>query len=295
MSTPLRVLVNAYAGLGLQAGEERLARTLTESDVPAVIESVEPERLGERVRSLAGAGVLGVAGGDGTHRTAARELVGSRTTLVPFPTGTLNHFARRLGLDTVESAAAAVRAGAVRTIPIGRVGTEVFLNTAIAGAYPSFVEARARLRPFLTKWPAAVLASCYIFARWPRIDIAVRSREMETRARTAMLWVGLGRNSFPAVHLSPLPGSADSLEAVLLTATGRRAAFTLAGATLREWLGRSSNLQGATEVIRTRSLELAADHPIPMALDGESLHVASPVRIHLETNALHVPATDQYR
>jgi diacylglycerol kinase family enzyme len=292
MTDPLRVLVNASAGPRRGAGEERVARALGELDIPAVIEAVEPDRLGERVRSLAGTPRLAVAGGDGTQRTAASELAGTETTLVPFPTGTLNHFARRLGLDSVSAAARAARAGRIRTIPVGRVGDHVFLNTAIAGAYPRFVELRSRLRPYLAKWPAAVVASGIIFVRWPRINVSVRSPSVETHTRTAMVWVGVGPGSFPVVHASAPPEGDAGLEAVVLTRAGRRGAFTLTTAAARRRLGWSSTLEKTTELIRADWLELEANHHVPMALDGEPFSFEPPVRIRYHAHALRVPVAD---
>lgn len=292
MKDPLRVLVNSSAGVSSLAGEERVAQALREAGVPAVIEAVDPDRLEARVRSLAGVSVLGVAGGDGTQRTAASALSGCETTLVPFPTGTLNHFARRLGLGTVAAAASAVRSGRVRSVPIGYAGEHLFLNTAIAGAYPRFVELRSRLRPYLTKWPAAAVASWIIYVRWPLSDIGVRAPDQKTRSRTAMVWVGLGRGSFPVVHASSLPEEDDGLEAVVLTRGGRRSAFTLASAALRRWLGWSSTLERTTELIRADWLELESDHQVPMALDGEPFSFTPPVRIRFRPEALRVPAGD---
>jgi diacylglycerol kinase family enzyme len=292
MKDALRVLVNPVAGVSRLAAEERVGAALREAGIPAVIEAVTPDRLDARVRALAGVPVLGVAGGDGTQRTAAGALADSETTLVPFPTGTLNHFARRLGLDTVAAAASAAAAGRVRTVPMGYVGEQVFLNTAIAGAYPRFVELRSTLRPYLSKWPAAAVASWVIFVQWPRIDLSVRAPGRHTRSRTAMVWVGLGRGSFPAVHASALPEPDEGLEAVVLTRAGRRAAFTLASAALRRWLGWSSTLDRSTELIRADWLELRSGHDVPMALDGEPFSLTPPIRIRFSPDALRVPVAD---
>jgi diacylglycerol kinase family enzyme len=62
---------------------------------------VHPEQIDAALAELARAGVpaVGVAGGDGTILSAAEQLAGGTTALAPFPTGTLNHFSRRLGIS----------------------------------------------------------------------------------------------------------------------------------------------------------------------------------------------------
>jgi diacylglycerol kinase family enzyme len=291
-SETLRVLLNARAGPRRQADEDRLADVLARHDVAASIEAVEPPELKEALAGMAGAGRVGVAGGDGTLRTAARALAGTDTVLVPFPTGTLNHFARRLGIDTVEAAAVAIRGGAVRALPVGRANDHVFLNTAVIGSYPRLVELRQRLQPYLTKWPAATVAAAVLLARWPQERLTARMPDTALDARTAMFWVGVGRGSFPAVHESPVPAPGETLEAVVLPGTGRRAAFVLMAAVFRHRFGNPAAVERAMDVIRSPWFEIDAEHPLAIALDGEPLRVDPPVRIRLESQALRVLAAE---
>jgi diacylglycerol kinase family enzyme len=284
----LRVLLNAHAGPRRQADEARLDDVLSRQGIQAAIEAVEPRDLMDALTRLAGEAMVGVAGGDGTLRTAARALAGSSTVLVPFPTGTLNHFARRLGIDTIEAAAGAVRGGAVRELPVGRANDHVFLNTAVIGAYPRLVELRQRFQPYLTKWPAAALAATILLARLPHIRLTARMPETDLDARTAMFWVGVGRGSFPAVHESPVPDPGETLEAVVLPGTGRRAAFRMSVAILRHRLGHDDALQRAVHVIWVPWVELAVDRELIVALDGEVKRLRPPIRFSLEPAALTV-------
>lgn len=285
---PLPVLLNAQAGARRQADEDRIVRILAEHGVTASIEAVEPRDLVSSLRRLAGGEMVGIAGGDGTLRTAARALAGSSTAMVPFPTGTLNHFARRLGIDSIEAAAAAVRAGRSQALPVGRVNDHVFLNTAVIGSYPRLVELRQRMQPYVTKWPAAALASAVLLARWPQVRLTARMPDAELDALTAMFWVGVGRGSFPAVHESPVPDPRDTLEAVVLPGTGRRAAFVLMAALIRQRLGNGTAVERAMDVIRAPWFEIDAERAVPIALDGEPRRIEPPLRISLDREALRV-------
>jgi diacylglycerol kinase family enzyme len=324
----LPVLLNARAGSRRRADLRRVARALADHRVQAVVEAVEPHDLAAALQRLAGRPAVGVAGGDGTLRTAARALAGTGTALVPFPTGTLNHFARRLGIDTIEAAAQAFMAsglqaggsqaggsqagdspvhgaggvdpavpgtdgpdpggGGVRTLPVGRANDRVFLNTAVVGGYAALVELRQRLRPFLTKWPAAALASAILFLRWPRFRLAVRGPEGALHANTPMFWVGVGRGSFPAVHESGVPESEETLEAVAMPGAGRRGGVALTIALLRQRLGDESAVRETAAVVRAPWFEVDADGRLPIVLDGEARWMRPPVRIRLEPAALRV-------
>jgi diacylglycerol kinase family enzyme len=306
----LPVLLNARAGSRRRADLRRVARALADHKVPAVVEAVEPHDLAAALERLAGRPAVGVAGGDGTLRTAARALAGTGTALVPFPTGTLNHFARRLGIDTIEAAAQAIAAsglqagdspvpgtggverpaGVVRTLPVGRANDRVFLNTAVVGGYAALVELRQRLQPFLTKWPAAALASAILFLRWPRVRLAVRGPEGALHANTPMFWVGVGRGSFPAVHESGVPESQETLEAVVMPGAGRRRGVALTLALLRERLGDDSAVQAAADVVRAPWFEVDTRGRLPIVLDGEARWMRGPVRIRLEPAALWLVA-----
>jgi diacylglycerol kinase family enzyme len=346
----LPVLLNARAGSRRRAELRRVARALADHGIRAVVEAVEPHDLAAALQRLAGRPAVGVAGGDGTLRTAARALAGTGTALVPFPTGTLNHFARRLSIDTIEAAAQAFRAsglqaggspvhgaggvdpalpgtdgpdpalpgtdgpdpavhgadgpdpagGGVRTLPVGRANDRVFLNTAVVGGYAALVELRQRLQPFLTKWPAAALASAILFLRWPRFRLAVRGPEGALHANTPMFWVGVGRGSFPAVHESGVPESEETLEAVAMPGAGRRGGVALSIALLRQRMGDESAVRETATVVRAPWFEVDADGRLPIVLDGEARWMRPPVRIRLEPAALRVVAgvassVDQYR
>lgn len=285
---PVRVLLNPKAGGRAPTDPEDLAGALARAGVTAEVETIDPARLASRVRACSGGSLVAVAGGDGSHRTAASALVGASAALAPIPTGRLNHFARRAGLETVAAAGAAIREGHRARIPLGRVGGDVFLDTAVVGAYPDFIRLRERLRPVLTNWPAAGIAGLLMLARWPRVPVTIRSPDHDVRVRTAMLWVGVGRNSFPAPHEAPLPSVDDVLQVVLLPG-GRRAAAGLARALVRYRRRGHGSLAGSTMTVHDVPwIELDSPGPIPIALDGEPRSMDPPLRLDLAPEPLRL-------
>ncbi len=113
------------------------------------------EVLGEAAESAA---ALGILGGDGSINAAASVAMKHEIPLAVFPGGTLNHFARDLGLDTVADAIAAVTDGTVIEVDTASIADRAFLNTASLGSYPELVMARERLEDRIGKWPAMLVA-----------------------------------------------------------------------------------------------------------------------------------------
>ncbi|MGB9281324.1 MAG: phosphatase PAP2 family protein [Pseudonocardiaceae bacterium] len=106
---------------------------------------------------------LGVAGGDGTVAAVAAVAASRGLPLVVVPAGTLNHFARDIGVTELSDVVKAVQDGSAMTVDLGAVQIDDapphwFLNTASLGGYPDLVQLRERRESRLGKWPAAALA-----------------------------------------------------------------------------------------------------------------------------------------
>src|ERR1044071_4121087 len=113
-----RVPVLLNRGGGAIAADEQIAEKVEQAfdraGLCVEIELIEGGDCELRCRAAAERGdpLLIVGGGDGTISAAASALVGTKTKLGILPLGTLNHFARALGLPTdIEQAAAIIAAG----------------------------------------------------------------------------------------------------------------------------------------------------------------------------------------
>jgi diacylglycerol kinase family enzyme len=105
------------------------------------------EDLGEVARA-SGAGIIGVAGGDGSVAGVAQAALALDAAFVCIPCGTRNHFARDLGLDHHDplEALSAFTAGTERRVDVGRVAGRLFVNNVSFGVYASLVSERERHR-----------------------------------------------------------------------------------------------------------------------------------------------------
>lgn len=80
--------------------------------------------------------VVVAAGGDGTARLVAKELIGTRTALGILPLGSVMNVARMIGLPRdLEEAAQVLGSGHIRRIDVGIADDRVFLESASVGLH----------------------------------------------------------------------------------------------------------------------------------------------------------------
>lgn len=150
-----------------------------------------------------------VAGGDGTVRSVAEVLVGGNKPLGVLPAGTLNDFARDLGIPAaLDEALRVIAAGQIDRVDVGEVNGRVFVNNSSVGLYSRIVLERDALRPTSRrqKFVAMLRASWRVLRRFPRFTAMIQLDGGEADARTVPLilisnnpyetgWPKLGRRS----------------------------------------------------------------------------------------------------
>jgi diacylglycerol kinase family enzyme len=287
----VRIITNAAAGRRRGGSGERIREALAEAGIDAEIVAATGS-LEDAVREAveAGAPVVGVAGGDGTARAAAQALRGTDTPLIVFPTGTLNHFSRSVGIDSIEKAASALAARRVVRIAVGDVNGVAFLNTATFGLYADVLRRRERQRRWLGKWPAALAGFLVTIARYRPVEVALDIEGEELRRETALVRVGMGRESFPMPSQPPEARRAPVLEIGILRAYTRGRLIVLGARTMLRAVRiiRSSH-DPAVEVLHTRAFTLrSARHRIGITLDGEIVHVEGTLRVGVHDASLPV-------
>jgi len=131
-------------------------------------------------------------GGDGTVETVASVLAGSDVPLGVLPLGTLNHFAKDLGIPTLEEAIDAIAAGHATWIDVGDVNGAIFLNNSSIGLYPYVVLDRDRRihRRGQSKWSALAFAALRILRYFPVHRLGIVVAEQEEICRTPFAFVG---------------------------------------------------------------------------------------------------------
>jgi undecaprenyl-diphosphatase len=136
---------------------------------------------------------LGVAGGDGTVAAVSAVAAERQLPVVLVPAGTLNHFARDIGVDGIEDVATAVQEGDgarvdLSTVTVDSEPARWFINTASLGGYPDMVLLREKLEKRWRKWPAAAIAMVKVLQKSTPLRLAINGE----RHLVWMIFVGNG-------------------------------------------------------------------------------------------------------
>jgi diacylglycerol kinase family enzyme len=205
-TVPIRrvvALMNAGAGAFNQKLaseiETELASAFAHHGVAAKIAFVDGEDLQSSAKAALAQAKRGeidavvIGGGDGSIRTVASVLADTSIPLGVLPLGTLNHFAKDLGLPLhVEAAAGTIAAGQVRAVDLAEVNGETFINNSSIGIYPYMVIDRERRRAThkLAKWMAMVPAFFRMLRHFPRRRLRIAAQGFAIPYRTPCLFVG---------------------------------------------------------------------------------------------------------
>jgi len=205
------------------------------------------------------------------------------------PMGTLNHFAKDLGLpQELDAAARAIATGRPRPIDVADVNDRVFVNNSSIGLYPHVVRHRDQAREQLGhgKWYAMFLATLAVFRRFPLVRVRLTAQGQDWVQTTPFVFVGNNQYEIESYNL----GGRASLEkgdlcVYFANRTGRLGMLRLA---VRALLGllrqdRDFNALCATEVTID-----TGRRKIPVAFDGEVEELTPPLTYRIRPKSLNV-------
>jgi len=163
------------------------AKLLHGSDLSAAAEAAVQQARAGKIDAIV------VGGGDGTIGTVAAAAVDTKIPLGVLPLGTLNHFARDLGIPLdLEGAVAVIAAATCRAVDVADVNGRIFLNNSSIGVYPYMVLERDKRRRHdgLGKWPAMIWAALKVLWLFPLRRFRVRAARRAESCKTPCLFVG---------------------------------------------------------------------------------------------------------
>jgi len=232
---------------------------------------------------------LVAGGGDGTINAVASQLVGTARTLGVLPLGTLNHFAKDLGIPLdLEGATANLVEGHVERVDVGEVNGRIFLNNSSLGLYPSIVRHREKQQERLGrgKWPAFVWATLTVLRRYPFMNVRLSTDTTELRRRTPFVFVGNNEYEMESFNV----GARSCLNAghlSLYTAhrTGRLGLLRFA---LRALFGGLREEKDFDAVCTTEVWVETRRNRLRVATDGEVTVMRTPLHYRVLPGALRV-------
>jgi diacylglycerol kinase family enzyme len=287
------VIVNRAAGLGHSKPElERLQRLFQEAGIDADLSSVGS---GGEIAELARRAlkhrppVLVAAGGDGTLNTVAAVVRETDTALGIVPLGTLNHFARDLGVPLERAdAVRAIAAGRRVAVDIGEVNGTCFLNNSSLGLYPDIVRERARQQRRLGRGrrSAMLWATLAALDRSPLLDLRLQLEHREQLCRAPFVFVGNNQYQMEGFDI----GTRARLDAGYLSiyttqCSSRGGLLTLA---LHALFGRLRQAEDFTALSATALRVESRRKRLLVATDGEISLMHTPLEFRIRPRALHV-------
>ena len=286
------VILNPASGsAGRDTTSERIVELFAAEGRAATVLAVGPGRaLADQARAAVEAGcrVAVAAGGDGTVNAVATALLGGDVPLGVLPMGTLNHFAKDLGLplELAEAVHVAAR-GTVRRVDVGQVNGRLFLNNSSIGVYPKVVELRRRWESTgLGKWVAALWASLVVLRRRPFMGVRIQTADETVVRLTPFVFVG--NNEYRMVGLRAASReslSGGRLALCVMHASLRRSLLLLAWEVL--WRGVDQVRELELFLVSEATIETRRRH-LQVSLDGEVALLASPLEYRILPLALPV-------
>jgi hypothetical protein len=143
-------------------------------------------------------------------------MVGSGVRFGVLPLGTLNHFAKDLGIPLeLDEAVRNLATGLPRQVDVGEVNGRIFLNNSSLGLYPDIVRDREEQQRRLGrgKWPAALWATLAALRRYPFLSMRLTVNGETLARRTPFVFIGNNRYTMEGLAI----GERDCLDDGLLS------------------------------------------------------------------------------
>ena len=285
-------IYNARAGYGQQAGivhavSEKLRANGDEAreyDCPS--DPAEPVARALRDDCH----IIVACGGDGTVSGVVSAMRTSGAVLAVLPLGTLNHFAKDLGIPGIGAAEKVLLGARIRTIDLGMVNGHPFVNNSGIGIYPAVVTLRERVRKHgVPKWIAFAFACLKALAKLPFLRLRLEADGRAVARTTPFLFVG--NNVYEIEGRST--GTRKRLDgATLGICTARRhGPLGLIRMALRALTGHLREDRDFTAITaRQLTVRVKRRKRLHVSLDGEVRTMRLPLEYSVEPGALRVLA-----
>jgi diacylglycerol kinase family enzyme len=293
------VIVNAGSGGGNdQALVDRLAGHFQAAGMHAEIELA---RGGDEIAAAVGnaiarrAPLIVAGGGDGTVSTVAAALVDTGIVFGVLPLGTLNHFARDLGIpiDLADAVAVLARGEAV-PVDVGEVNGRIFVNNSGLGLYPDIVRDRERQQKRLRrgKWPAFVWATLSALRRYPFLVVALVVDGKEVLRKTPFVFIGNNEYRMEGFAIGERSGMEGGL--LSLYVAQRPGRWRLLQLALRALTGRLRQARDFDATLAADIVVQSKRKRLRVATDGEVTAMTPPLHYRIRPASLIVmrPRTD---
>ncbi|STX27699.1 Diacylglycerol kinase [Legionella beliardensis] len=253
---------------------EKYLQGFTQHKLDYQLYKTTPKNLEQTIKQCrANHPILLVGGGDGTIRSAAQWCAHTSTLLGVLPLGTMNHFAKEVGLPlTVDDLIEAIKKRTTTLIDLAEVNGNVFINNSSIGFYPKLAQKRDYYTKFYNKWLSYIPSFIQALFYHRSYSLLVKSKEFNLLLKTSFFMI----SNNPYSYEFPLKFTRESFKEGLLGIYyfkhGRLRFFEI----LRALFTKKHNFD-----IKQAScpIELTIHHKekIIISLDGDTMTVQTPL------------------
>ncbi|MEO5844825.1 MAG: diacylglycerol kinase family protein [Caldimonas sp.] len=287
------VIVNAGSGGGNdQALVDRLAGLFTPAGLDAkIVLAHGGDEIAAAVRNAVAERprMIVAGGGDGTVSTVAAALVDTGIVFGVLPLGTLNHFAKDLGIPIdLADAVALLAEGKPTPVDVAEVNGRVFVNNSSLGLYPDIVRDRERQQKRLGrgKWLAFAWASLAVLRRFPFLGIALVVDGKEALRRTPFVFIGNNEYRMEGFAIGERAGLQDGR--LSLYVAQRPGRWRLLQLFFRALTGHLRQARDFDVVLATDIVIQSRRRRLRVATDGEVTVMAPPLHYRVRPASLLV-------
>jgi YegS/Rv2252/BmrU family lipid kinase len=270
-----RIIVNPASGSATEATLRELretARWLTGHGLPAELRlTLRPGHATELAREATSAGMelVVAAGGDGTVNDVIQALAGHTTALGVLPVGTVNVWAREMGIGlTMAEARETLLHGVRRQVDLGRAGQRYFLMMAGIGFDAEVARRveRGPLKRFGLKMLDYIAAVGVLGVTAEPADLRIQIGGRQRRERALMVIIGNTRLYGGAMTFTQRAVADDgALDVVVIGSGGLAHRIGVLG---RAFLRRPS-AGPRVRYLRAQAIRVESRRAEPVQVDGE--------------------------
>lgn len=232
--------------------------------------------------------VIVAVGGDGTISTVAENAVKFKMKFGIIPAGTLNHFAKDLGIPAdPEKAVEIIKNGKTKLIDTAEINEFLFLNNSSIGVYPEVVKRKNKeIKPGGNKWIAMIKAARVVFKSMQILEVEIKSDEKAVKCKTPFVFVGNNEYKMDLFNLGKRDGlDKGELWIYYLNYKGRISYLRLLFKALVGGLNQEENFI----ILHSQSIRISSKkRRFSVSLDGEVMKIKTPLNYRINPESLNI-------
>ena len=240
--------------------------------------------------AAAGEPVVIAAGGDGTLNEVVSGLAGSKTLLGVLPAGTMNVFAREMGIpfDSLERAFAVIERGFIREVDLFEANGAPFVQMAGVGFDARVIEQTTWESKKMLGPLAYLLAAVKVLGESPpKLEVICADGRREEGVAVLAGNGALYGGQFKFFR------NANNHDSKLDVLVYKEAGYRLVLDSLRGLAFGGIDLVASTSCFQAEEFTVRADREVPVEVDGELIGRFSEVRFVETANRLRVIAPEE--